>query len=742
MTARRSWDLLPILVLAVGLAAAPAWAQPYRLVNLTALGIQDFCCINNAGQVADVSGGSVLIYSNGLVTTIGTISLTDPGLSAVNGSEALAGYFYTGDYYTLAGSQIEITHAFLYANGLATDLGTLPGVGGSSTANGINASGEVTGTNISLPNPNMDNIQVSHAFLYSGGLMADIGTLPAGTGAAAAAINTSGQIAGAAYGLDVHGNPFNHAFRYTGGVMQDLGTLGGTNSTATAINDNGLVTGHADMANDWSDAFISDGLTMTDLGNLGAQSQYGNVASYGTAINASGVVVGVAYIPVTAQGGGIGHAFLYSGGQMVDLNSLIDLNDPLSPYVTLLGAYAINDAGMIITEGMDSRGTASAIYLLVDAGTAVPPSLSANATTVTVGTPVILTWSGTAGATCTATGGSASDGWTGSLPLSGSQSVTESAVGQYTYGVACMGSGGTAQAQVTVTVVLPMVTLSANASAVFTGIPVLLLWQASSGTSCTATGGNSGDGWTGNLAVSGSKSVTESAAGKYTYGITCTGAGQTAQAQVTVSVAVPAVTLTASATTVLMGTPLTLTWNATTGSACTATGGSSGDGWTGSLGATGSRVVTESASGKYTYGVTCTGGSQTAQAQVVVTVGVLTVSLSATPTTSTVGQAVILTWSSTFAAGCIASGGANGDGWTGTKATSGMASVMENAAATYTYTLVCSAGGQLVQAQAVVTVNSAPSSGGGAFDGWSLLALSSIFGLRGVARRRAIQLRR
>src|SRR5262245_48615140 len=39
-----------------------------------------------------------------------------------------------------------------------------------------------------------------------------------------------------------------HAFLYTGGVMWDLGTLGGRNSIAFGLNDAGLVVGTADTA--------------------------------------------------------------------------------------------------------------------------------------------------------------------------------------------------------------------------------------------------------------------------------------------------------------------------------------------------------------------------------------------------------------------------------------------------------------------------------------------------------------
>ena len=85
----------------------------------------------------------------------------------------------------------------------------------------------------------------------------------------------------------------------------------------------------------------------------------------------------------------------------------------------------------------------------------------------------------------------------------------------------------------------PAVTISASSNSVTAGNPVTLNWTATAGSSCMASGGVSGDGWTGNLAASGSQNVTESAAGQVTYGLTCAGGGQNAQAQVMVTVNAP-----------------------------------------------------------------------------------------------------------------------------------------------------------------------------------------------------------
>ena len=120
-----------------------------------------------------------------------------------------------------------------------------------------------------------------------------------------------------------------------------------------------------------------------------------------------------------------------------------------------------------------------------------------------------------------------------------------------------------------------------------------------------------------------------------------------------------------------------------------------------------------------TYSLTCTGtGGSATQA--------------AAPASITAGNSVTLTWTSSNAATCAASGGQPGDGWAGTKSVNGTANLTPNAAGSITYTMTCSSGSKSVQAIAKVTAISSPSSGsgGGAFDIISLLALLTIVGLR------------
>jgi probable HAF family extracellular repeat protein len=78
--------------------------------------------------------------------------------------------------------------------------------------------------------------------------------------------------------------------------------------------------------------------TRKDLGTLGL----GGTNSVGSAVNAAGQVAG--YLDTA---GGPSHAFLYSGGQMLELNELIA---PGSGF-TLEIAFGISDTGYITGEG-------------------------------------------------------------------------------------------------------------------------------------------------------------------------------------------------------------------------------------------------------------------------------------------------------------------------------------------------------------------------------------------------------
>jgi probable HAF family extracellular repeat protein len=122
--------------------------------------------------------------------------------------------------------------------------------------------------------------------------------------------------------------------------MTGLGTLGGGSSYATAINNQGQVTGNSSVASGYAHAFLYSNGSLMDLGTLGGGSSYG----YG--INGAGTVVGYSWLANSSTT----HAFLYVNGVMLDLNEMI----PFTSGWVLEEAYGINGAGQIV--GMGSMG--------------------------------------------------------------------------------------------------------------------------------------------------------------------------------------------------------------------------------------------------------------------------------------------------------------------------------------------------------------------------------------------------
>ena len=259
----------------------------------------------------------------------------------------------------------------------------------------------------------------------------------------------------------------------------------------------------------------------------------------------------------------------------------------------------------------------------------------------------------------------------------------------------------------------PTVSFSASASSQQTGNFVFLQWTSSHATSCTASGGESGDGWAGALATSGNATVTSLDGGTVTYTLSCANGSQTvtAQAQVNWTLSTPVAQLTGVNIEPAYGTAFQISWSANV-RPCTASGGTPGDGWSGAKTPSGTTAVTESTIGNVTYTLNCGAGSRTVTAQVTVTVLAPVTSVTANAVNLLPGQQVQIT-ASTRGLPCVASGGSATDGWSTNTQFNNNSIVLtetESVPGTYTYTVTCGSGAQLATSQAtVVFANGAPS---------------------------------
>jgi hypothetical protein len=248
-------------------------------------------------------------------------------------------------------------------------------------------------------------------------------------------------------------------------------------------------------------------------------------------------------------------------------------------------------------------------------------------------------------------------------------------------------------------VVQPSVTFGASPTSVAIQGTSVLTWSTSNADSCTASGG-----WTGSRATSGTF-TTIALASTTTFTLTCSNAaGGSTSRSVTVTVAsatpAPTVTFSVNPTTVPLNGSATLSWTTSNATSCTGSGGLSG--WAGSKQTSGSQNVGPFVAST-TFTLSCTGAGGTTQRNAVVSLlGAPTLTFTALPTSVSSGASSTLTWASTNANSCTASGA-----WAGNKGTAGTQSTGA-LTATSAFTLSCSGDGGTVQQTANVTVTGAP----------------------------------
>jgi probable HAF family extracellular repeat protein len=320
------------------------------------------------------------------IADVGSLYGVDPGNTyddgqgySISPNGRVAGTAWVG----AGGITAQYTSAFLWTpttpngtTGATVDLGHLssqaPVVPTSEVrgTSGINNSGQVVGDS-----PN--SAAATHAFLYSGGSMYDLGCLGDNAAATSRAygINASGEVCGLSYMNGSGQSGYSQIFLWnptspnaTTGTMYNLGGLGAGgavlgNGIPRAINDHGQVAGVALGSASTGTAFLwtptsPQGTTgsMVDIGSQLTGAGFTNVQAEN--ISSNGMVVGYG----TPPGGTDFDVFLWtptsangSTGTMLDLTAA----DP-TDFGTESRAFGVNRSGMVV--GSSGNGANAFLY--------------------------------------------------------------------------------------------------------------------------------------------------------------------------------------------------------------------------------------------------------------------------------------------------------------------------------------------------------------------------------------------
>ncbi len=299
------------------------------------------------------------------------------GATAISNTGQISGYSYI---------DANVFHAVRWTGTSVSDLGAPSGF--SSEGLAISRSGQVAGSIMDA-----SNFPVQAAS-WTAKQLTPL-AIPAGAGAKALGINDAGAVVGYSYDLD--DSPRATIWNGTTTTLLSSLTDVRKSSTATDINNNGVVTGvsYFDKSSN-RHAVVWNAGTITDLGTLG-----GNI-SYASGINDAGVVVGFATTSanmnfhatmwnngiitdlgtgnmdyamasdVNSAGQAVGYActndfrcraMLWQHGEAIDLNTYLDATLASQGW-ELQAAGGINDQGQIVGSAINKYTQTSQAFLL------------------------------------------------------------------------------------------------------------------------------------------------------------------------------------------------------------------------------------------------------------------------------------------------------------------------------------------------------------------------------------------
>jgi probable HAF family extracellular repeat protein len=212
------------------------------------------------------------LWEHGAIQDIGTLGGPDalPGASCSGQPhDVIVGQSYTSSTPN-ASTGIPTLDPFLWKSGSMTDLGTLGGAIGSAQC--ANHHGQIVGQSSLASNPGAcppGGGPGCHAFLWDDGLMTDLGTL-GGDNSEAIWLNEDGDVVGSADLAGPAGNQTHDAVLWRNGKIHDLGTVPGDPcSRGRGLNSHGQVVGGSSDCRNFLHAFVwEEGGPMLDLNTL------------------------------------------------------------------------------------------------------------------------------------------------------------------------------------------------------------------------------------------------------------------------------------------------------------------------------------------------------------------------------------------------------------------------------------------------------------------------------------------